>query len=92
MEKEITTNEIMDFLVENMATKGDIKELHEKIEGVEESLRTEMSAGFRMVREELDDHKERLTRLEKRTIEDANAMGKDIIEIRQRVGALEKHK
>jgi len=86
MEKEITMNELMEFLQENMATKADIKDLRDEID----DLRVEMTAGFRMVREELDEIKARLTKLEKRTIEDADAAAKDVLELRRRVEALEK--
>lgn len=76
----------MEFLQENMATKSDIKELRDEIE----DLKVEMTAGFRMVREELDDIKARLTKLEKRTLEDADAAVKDVLELRRRVDMLEK--
>lgn len=79
MEKEVTIHEVMDYLIENMATKDDIKDLEIK-----------MDAGFRMVREELEDIKARLTKLEKRTLEDADAAAKDILELRKRIDALEK--
>ncbi len=79
-------NELMEFLQENMATKADIKDLRDEID----DLRVEMTAGFRMVREELDEIKARLTKLEKRTIEDADAAAKDVLELRRRVEALEK--
>ena len=42
-----------------------------------------------MIENELKDIKERLIRLEKRTIEDADASAKDILELRHRVEILE---
>lgn len=88
MEKEITTNELMEFLQEHMVTKGDIKNMATKADI--ESLETKMDAGFRMISEELEEIKARLTKLEKRTLEDADAAAKDVLELRQRVEALEK--
>lgn len=87
MEKEITTNELMEFLQENMVTKND---MNYAINNAVEKLQTEMTAGFRMVREELDEIKARLTKLEKRTLEDADAAAKDVLELRHRVDSLEK--
>lgn len=80
MEKEIITNELMEFLQENMVIKNDLKNMVTKddIKNMAtkddiEALEIKMDAGFRMIREELDDIKERLTKLEKRTLEDADA-------------------
>ena len=91
-------NELVEFLRDNMATKNDIKELQENmatksdIKDVQdeiEDMRTEMTAGFRMIQEELNGIKARLTKLEKRTIEDADAAAKDILELRRRLDMLE---
>ena len=92
-EQEITTNEIkntldelVEFLQENMATKDDIKNLDQKIDHVYSSL----SSQIHSVEIELEDIKKRLDRLEKRTIEDADAAAKDILELRKRVEILER--
>ncbi len=94
MEKETTINELMEFLAENMVTKQEfsetIKSVRSEMATGFEELRTEMTAGFRMIREELDDIKNRLEKLEKRTLEDADASARDVLELRQRVDMLEK--
>lgn len=112
MQKEITTNEIMDFLVENMATKADIAQLRSETKADIaqlrsematkddirnmatkddiEDLRTEMTAGFRVVRQELDETKQELTKLVQRTLEDTDALAANVIDLQQRVGVLEQ--
>ena len=94
MEKETTINELIEFLAENMVTKQEfsetIKSVRSEMATGFEELRTEMTAGFRMIREELDDIKNRLEKLEKRTLEDADASARDVLELRQRVDMLEK--
>ncbi|MDD2758537.1 MAG: hypothetical protein PHD72_04180 [Patescibacteria group bacterium] len=50
----------------------------------------ELLGYIRMIETELKDIKERLTRLEKRTIEDADAAAKDVLELRHRVEVLEE--
>lgn len=50
----------------------------------------ELSGQIRMIETELADIKQRLIRLEKRTIEDADASAKDVLELRKRVEVLEE--
>lgn len=100
MEKEITTNEIMDFLRENMATKVDLEQLRSEMvtkTDLErfatktdlEDLRTEMTAGFRMIREELSETNSTLHKLAKRTLEDTDALAADVLRLDRRVEVLE---
>jgi len=49
MEKEITINELFEFLQENMVTKDDLSD-----------LRSEMRSEFGLIRAELEDIKEQL--------------------------------
>ncbi len=97
MEKEITTNELMEFLQENMATKADLKNMATKADIKNmatkdeiESLESKMDANFRMVMKDIDEVKEGLGRLEKMTSEDTSAMMKDIVELDNRLEIVEK--
>ena len=94
-EKEVTTNEIMEFLQENMvtkaeaknfATKDDFRILEKRIDALDNKLTIELRA----IHNDLDEIKVRLTKLEKRTLEDADAAAKDVLELRNRVEMLEK--
>ena len=95
MEKEITTNELMEFLQENMATKADLKNLATK-DGVRvlekriDALDSKLTVELRSIQNDLDEIKIRLTKLEKRTLEDVNAVVKDTIKLQRRVDMLEK--
>ncbi|MDD2758097.1 MAG: hypothetical protein PHD72_01835 [Patescibacteria group bacterium] len=68
------------------ATKDDFIRLEQNIEQVHLSLSGQIS----MIERELKDIKERLARLEKRTIEDADAAAEDVLELRRRVEVLEE--
>lgn len=92
MKKETTLNEVMEFLQENMVTK---QEFNETMKGFTtkqdfDEFRTEITGELRMIRNELEEIKKRLNILEKRTIEDADAAAKDVVELRRRVENLEK--
>lgn len=84
-------NELMDFLQENMATKQDLLELEErvekKIDGVSMKIDTaasSLSSQINSIEIELKDIKQRLERLEKHTIEDADAAASDILALQKR--------
>ena len=83
MEKETTINELMEFLAENMVTKKEAEKFATKDDV--ESLRTEMTAGFRMVREEIKETNEKIDSLDKRTSEDVAAVMKDVFNIKQKL-------
>ena len=94
MEKEITNNELMEFLVENMATKGDLAQMRSEmatkddIVGVSsriDSLELRVDAGFRMVSEEIKETNERIDRLDRRTSEDVGAVIKDLFKVKQQL-------
>ena len=103
MEKETTTNEIMEFLQENMVTKGDLKNelnnfatkedlsaLEKRFDRKIDALDNKLTIELRSISNDLDEIKTRLTKLEKRTLEDADAAAKDVLELRQRIDALER--
>ena len=98
-EKEITTNEIIEFLQENMVTKAeaknfvtkdDLRALEKKIDRKIDALDNKFTIELRSIHNDLGEIKMRLTKLEKRTIEDADAAAKDVLELRNRVDMLEK--
>ena len=80
----------MDYLQENMFTKSDGEMLEKRIDEKINHIHLELSGQIRMIEIELKDIKERLIRLENRTIEDADAAAHDILELRKRVEALER--
>lgn len=54
------------------------------------SLRSEFRSEFKQIKEDLSDIKQRLTRIEKRTFEDDNALAGEVDDLRKRVKILEK--
>ncbi len=87
--QETTINELMEFLQEEMFSKADGKMLEKRLDGKISQVHLELSGQLRMIEIDIKDIKERLTRLEKRTIEDADATAKDVLELRRRIEALE---
>ena len=49
-----------------------------------------MTGEFRMVRSELDEIQAKLAKIDKRTIEDADATSQDVLDLKYRVKELEK--
>ncbi|MEK7532714.1 MAG: hypothetical protein AAB579_03900 [Patescibacteria group bacterium] len=70
---------IVTFIKDNAAMQKDVDARFERIE---EDLRA--------IRADISEIKERLTKLEKRALEDADASAQEIIELRQRVDELER--
>jgi DNA helicase IV len=97
---ETTINELMEFLQENMFTKADgeileqkVNRLEQKVDRLEqkvESNHLELSGQIRMIENELADIKQRLIRLEKRTIEDADASAGDYLKLQKRLETAEE--
>jgi len=99
-------DDLMDFLVENVAMKSDIKnmatkddiaelraEFKQDIAKLDHKLDQhviELRQDIRAVRDELASVKRDLARLEKMVIEDIDAYGKSIVELKQRVKILEQ--
>jgi len=90
-------DDMMDFLVERMATKDDIAELRaefkQDIARLDHKLDQhviELRQDIRALRDEVESVKRDLARLEKMVVEDIDAYGKSIIELKQRVKILEQ--
>jgi len=86
-------DDMMDFLVERMATKDDIAELRAELKqdiAVLDHKVIEIKQDIRELRDEVQSVKRDLARLEKMVIEDIDAYGKSIIELKQRVKILEQ--
>jgi len=90
-------DDMMDFLVENVAMKSDIAELRaefkQDIARLDHKLDQhviELRQDIRAVRDELASVKRDLARLEKMVIEDIDAYGKSIVELKKRVKTLEQ--
>lgn len=71
--------------------------LHEEIQGVRVEFKAELKreigsvrADIRRLQEDITDIRNRLERLEKRTMEDDNALAKEVVDLRRRVNILEK--
>lgn len=62
------------------------KRLESKIQGVEDSLRSDI----RHIENSINEIKERLSRLEQRSIEDDNALTAEVVDLRNRVNILER--
>jgi hypothetical protein len=95
--EETTINELMEFLQENMFTKADgealEQKLDQKIDRLEQKVdqnHLELLGYIRMIEADLKDIKERLIRLENRTIEDSDAAAGDILELRRRLDIAEQ--
>lgn len=71
--------EIVTFLKDHAAMQEDMDARFERIDGE-----------LRAIRADIENIKHRLTALEKRTLEDADAASKDILELRRRVDELER--
>lgn len=98
--KEITTNDLMDFLVEfrdfageNFATKEDLAKTDKRIDDLRNELRDEMHSGFYRLDSKIDAVEERLGKriddVGKRNFEDINALVQVTQKHEQRIGALE---
>jgi len=55
-----------------------------------ETLRTEMHDEFRRIHEEINDIKVKLDQLSQRTLEDDDALNKEVLNLRRRIETLEK--
>ncbi|MEK7481240.1 MAG: hypothetical protein AAB633_00645 [Patescibacteria group bacterium] len=82
--------EIVTFIKDNAAMQSDMDarfdELRSDMDARFDEVKSELSA----IRTDISDIKQRLTALEKRTLEDANVAAQDILELRQRVDELER--
>lgn len=97
---EVTTNEILDFLKENMVVKEEFEErmtgVEGRISGVENRLTgvenrlDSLEQSFARFEVELKDVKEALRRLEKMVKEDTDALAGEVDNLRARVAVLEK--
>lgn len=67
-----------------------IKENFDAMEGKFDRLEEKMENGFLFVNKELADIKERISKLEKRTIEDSDAQVEEIMKLKKRIDWLEK--
>ena len=101
--EDITINELMDFLVENMVTKEEFNGLDNKVNsltGVVNSLKSDVeiikqdishiNVRLDNIDKEIADIKASLARLEKTTFEDSSASTKEIEKLKARVEYLEK--
>jgi polyhydroxyalkanoate synthesis regulator phasin len=77
--------------------KNGFERLEDKIETEIASVRQDLKTEIASVRSDIarlqcdiDDIKARLVRLEKRTLEDADALAKEVVDLRKRVDYLEK--
>ncbi len=86
--EETTFKELKEFLEETMVTKDDLKDLVTKDDI--RVLRDELISEINGIKVELEDIKQSLDRLEKRTRQDADAEAKDILDLKRRVDELEK--
>lgn len=97
---EVTMNELMEFLQENVATKGDLEGLRTELRTEMQTgffqLRTEMEQGFSHVNtrfdsidRELEGIKDRLTRLEQKVHEEGNMYAREVVGLDRRVDLLE---
>ena len=75
-----------DDLESRMATKDDLKNLETRMDEKFGSLGSEIF----QIQQELKDIKKSIEALAKRTLEDANVLAKDVLELRRRVDFLEK--
>ena len=58
-------DDLMVFLVENMATKADLKEVEERLDGRIDKVENEMKNGFASIKMELSDIYKKLDEIEK---------------------------
>lgn len=89
----VTTDEILEFLKENMVMKedfdglkGEFGEFRKEIKGEIKEIRLILYE----IQKELEEIRYRLDNLEKRTREDADALAKDVIELHRRLGIAEE--
>ena len=94
-------DEMMEFLVDNVATKDDIARLDSIMDGVEsrmatkddiarldakiDEVRDELMQEIHAVRSDIDSVKRDLARLEKTMMEDSNAFAGEIVEVKDRL-------
>lgn len=94
MAEEITMNELMEFLQENMVTRVDLNNaidgLRTELKTEMEEMRSEMRAGFREMKAELEDIKKGLERLETKVQDDSNALTFELEKLKKRVFVLEE--
>jgi len=76
----------LDFIKERMASRADIAELRLELN----AFKTDAEGQFRSLHVELREIDRRLDRLD-RQIADLKGLTKEIDELRQRVGAIERH-
>lgn len=96
---EIVTSiaETVNFIKDNAAMQSDMDASFDAVDKRFENLHQEMNERFdgvamdiRAIRADIADIKTRLTALEKRTIEDANAAAKEILELKERLEKVER--
>lgn len=92
-------DEMMEFLVGNMATKDDIADVRRDMATKDDiarldikidSVRDELMQEVRSVNSDIEEIKKDLERLEKRIGEDLDIYASDIIDLRTRVKVLER--
>lgn len=103
MEKETTTNKIMEFLQENMVTKADLRNelknfatkddllaLEKRLDRKIDALDNTFTIELRSISNELDGIKVELVKLERKIREDEHVAVKDVLKLQRRVDMLEK--
>ena len=87
-------DELMVFLVDNVAMKADLRAMEERMEkrfdGKLDLLKNDLMSEIRSVRYEVELLRRDVESLEKRITEDSDVFAADIVELKQRVEWLEK--
>ncbi|MDP3985173.1 MAG: hypothetical protein Q8P82_00255 [bacterium] len=86
-EKEVTTNELLEFLQENMLTKEDAKQFATKDDL--KNLEDRLAIRFSVIEQEIADIKTKLTDIENRLKEDTDALVLEVEKLKERVAVLE---
>lgn len=83
-------DDLMVFLMENVATKEDLRMMEKRFDGKLDLLRNDLMQEIRSVRQEVELLRRDVERLEKRITEDSDVFAADIVQLKERVAWLEK--
>jgi predicted nuclease with TOPRIM domain len=100
VKEDVTINELMEFLQENMTTKEDLSVLDKRMDGMEkrmDGMDKRMENGFAeilgrldRIEADLDEVKSRLARLEQKVQEEGTMYAGEVVDLRKRVSILEQ--